>query len=80
MRKADPSATGRGRGRGDVAPIVHTPPLEREVGGDQSGSDLEGGDNLGVVNEIESVSIKMVGAAAGLEIEEVGLLLASAVH
>ena len=33
MRKADPSATGRGRGRGDVAPIAHTPPLEGEVGG-----------------------------------------------
>ena len=78
MRKADPSATGRGRGRGDVAPIAHTPQLE----GDQSGSDLEGGDVLGNDNEIESVSSegdKMVDAAADLEIEEMGLLLASAV-
>ena len=39
MRKADPSVTGRGRGRGDVAPIAHAPQLEGEVGGDQSGSD-----------------------------------------
>ena len=47
MRKADPSATGRGRGRGDVPPIAHAPLLEGEVGGDQSGSDLEGGDVRG---------------------------------
>ena len=78
MRKADPSETGRGRGRGDVAPIAHKPPLEGEVGGDQSGSDLESGDVLGNDNEIESGD-KMVGAAADLEIEEVGLLLAPAV-
>ena len=65
-----------------MAPIAHTPPLEGEVGGDQSGSDLEGGDVLGNDNEIESVSSegdKMVDVAADLEIEEMGLLLASAV-
>ena len=56
MRKADPSSTGRGRGRGDVAPIAHTPPLEGEVHGDQGGSDFEGGDVLGNDNEIESSS------------------------
>ena len=32
MRKADPSATGRDRGRGDVTPIAHAPPLQGEVG------------------------------------------------
>ena len=82
MRKADLSATGRGRGSGDVAPIAHTAPLEGEVGGGQSGSDLEGGDVLGSDNEIESVHSEgdqMVDVAADLEIEEIGLLLASAV-
>ena len=39
-RRTDPSATGGGRGCGDVAPITHAPPLEGEVGGDRSGSDL----------------------------------------
>ena len=82
MRKADPSATGGRRGRGDVAPIAHTPPFEGEVGGDQSDSDLEGGDVLGTDNEIKSVSSEgdnMVDAAADLEIVEMGSLLASAV-
>ena len=65
MRKTDPCATGRERGRGDVAPMG-------KVGGDQSGSDLEGGD-------VSSEGDKMVDAPADLEIEEMGLLLASAV-
>ena len=63
-----------------VAPIAHAPPLEGEVGGDQSGSDVEGGDDLG--NEIESISSegdKMVDAGADLQVEEMGLLIASAV-
>ena len=36
------------------APIAHTPPLEGEVGCDQSGSDLKGGAVLGNDKEIES--------------------------
>ena len=40
MRKTDPFATGVGRGRGDVAPSANVPPLEGEVGGDQSGAQI----------------------------------------
>ena len=57
-------------------PSPPTPPLEGEVGGDQSGSDLEGGDVLGNDNNIESVSSesdKMVHAAAEQEVEVMGV-------
>ena len=48
------SACGKLAHLGQAEDEEEAPPLEEEVGGDQSGSDLEGGEVVGI--EIESVS------------------------
>ena len=75
MRKADPSATGRGRVEDEEeAAIAQRRPAVGRGWQFKSGSDLEGSVVLGNDNEIESVSSKgekMVDAAA-LQIEWMG--------